>query len=113
MGLDQYWYVSEPKQFAYHRKFNALQGFMEEMFREQEGEGDFNCRDVIITKEILDQLEARIKEDRLEPTSGFFFGNTDKDDWYRQDVEELMDTVIPEARKYLEEGKKVVYTSWW
>lgn len=124
MGLDQNWLVKigendegEPEyaEIAYHRKFNALEGFMSERWAEKSGQSaeEFNCEYLTITPEILDKLEATIKEDKLEPTPGFFFGTYEKDEWYRKDVENLVQEVLPKVREHLKDGDHVVYTSWW
>lgn len=124
MGLDQYWLVKigedeegkpEYNEVAYHRKFNALEGFMSERWAEQSGQSaeEFNCEYLAVTPEILDKLEAIIKEDKLEPTQGFFFGGYEKDEWYRKDVENLVQEVLPKVREHLKDGDHVVYTSWW
>ena len=124
MGLDQYWYTKagkddegEPQyeEIFYHRKFNALEGFMAHEWAEQTGynEGAFNCEHLTITPEILDKLEQTIKDDKLDPTPGFFFGTYEKNEWYKQDLEELTDKVIPKVRKLLEKGETITYSSWW
>lgn len=119
MGLDQNWLVSDSngnrESFAYHRKFNALEGYMAEIWYAMNGDTEetFNCQLLEVTAEMLDDLEATVEGDRLEPTAGFFFGSTEKDEWYREDVEELLEKVIPAARQHLAEGNAVYYTSWW
>ena len=116
MGLDQYWQVAAKETIHTHRKFNALQGFMqEEWYGTEEGnvEEEFNCRDLIITEEILDRLEAKIEADELEPTAGFFFGGTEKDEWYREDIKHLKEVVIPDIRERLKEKEEVSYSCWY
>ena len=113
MSLEQYWKIIRTEEVAYHKKFNALHGFMEDVWRSQGYEGEFNCRDLYITTEILDELEKRAKKRKLLPTSGFFFGSDKKDAGYRADVKELLEVVIPKARELLAKDEKVVYTSWW
>ena len=114
MGLDQYArrvVAHDPdnsEEIAYWRKHPNLQGWMEALWREKGGEGEFNCVDVELTLEDLEQLEAAIEGAELPDTDGFFFGNN-SDDYYReQDLE-----FIAEASKAIEQGYKVVYTSWW
>ena len=95
-------------ELAYWRKHPNLQGWMEQLWREKGGEGDFNCVDVELTLEDLEQLEASIEGAELPATEGFFFGN-DSDDLYREGDLEF----IREARQHLSDGYKIVYTSWW
>lgn len=93
---------------AYWRKHPNLQGWMEDLWREKGGEGEFNCVDVELTAADLEKLEYDLRFDQLPPTEGFFFGG-DSDDHYREADQEF----IRGARQYLSDGYKIVYTSWW
>jgi len=44
-------------EIAYWRKHPNLQGWMEQLWREKGGKGEFNCVDVELTREDLKQLE--------------------------------------------------------
>ena len=116
MGLDQCWLIENGSggyvHFANHRKFNALEGFMADEWA-REHEGVFNCRLLEITSGIVEKLQKKVKEDGLEPRPGYFFGSMAKDEWYRRDIRELMDTVLPQVKRFLEEDRKVFYSSWW
>lgn len=78
MGLDQYAHArlpkslqvikEEPTQLAYWRKHNALQGWMESLWRDGGGEGDFNCVDVYLTLDDINDLEAAVTRDNLPET---------------------------------------------
>jgi hypothetical protein len=123
MGLDMYAYSADgaPQQpvdfespdegrqeLAYWRKHPDLHGWMERLYRAKGGTDEqFNCVNVQITEEDLLQLEADVKNRRLVPTSGFFFG--------RSGPEDMQDDLafIEKARQALSEGKTVYYTSWW
>ena len=113
MGLDQYAYrvdtlLANREEIAYWRKHPNLQGFMEQLWREKGGEGEFNCVDVELTLDDLERLEVAVQRAELPSTEGFFFG-TGSDDFYcGQDLE-----FIAEASKAIEKGYKIVYTSWW
>lgn len=124
MGLDQYWFSKiadnnegEPQyeEIYYHRKFNALEGFMAAQWAEETGRPaqEFNCHYFTVTPAVLDKLEEAIRNDKLDPVGGFFFGSTEKDEYYQEDVKELAEIVIPKIREYLQKGETVVYTSWW
>lgn len=114
MGLDQYAHrvvvhdTDNREEIAYWRKHPNLQGWMEQLWREKGGEGEFNCVDVELTLDDLEQLEASIEGEELPETAGFFFGNNSDDVYREQDLE-----FIAEASKAIEQGYKVVYTSWW
>jgi hypothetical protein len=98
----------ESKEIAYWRKHPNLQGWMEQLWRDKGGEGEFNCVDVELTLEDLDALEQTLDGKALPETQGFFFGDNSDDYYSWQDRE-----FIREARERLANGYKVVYTSWW
>jgi hypothetical protein len=69
----------------------------------------FNCVNVEVDLDDLDQLERHIKEGQLPQTAGFFFGNSQLDeDEIKGDLE-----FIREAREAIAAGEYVYYTSWW
>ncbi|MEL0098748.1 MAG: phosphoglycerate kinase [Opitutae bacterium] len=98
----------ESKQIAYWRKHPNLQGWMENLWRSNGGEGEFNCVDVELTLEDLDALEQTLYGKALPETQGFFFGENSDDFYAEQDRE-----FIREARERLANGYKIIYTSWW
>ena len=95
-------------ELAYWRKHPNLQGWMEQLWREKGGEGEFNCVDVELDAADLEKLEQDIDYGDLPETEGFFFGNP-SDDRYREGDLEFIRT----AREHLSMGYKIVYTSWW
>lgn len=123
MGLDQYAVArrgepvkneegqleyADQHEIAYWRKHPNLQGWMENLYREKGGTEEFNCVDVELTLEDLDELEAAITGTALPETCGFFFGEN-SDDYYKdKDLQ-----FIEQARREIEDGYKVVYSSWW
>jgi len=112
MGLDQYASIrkdcQEDLEIAYWRKHPNLQGWMEDLWRSKGNAGEFNCVEVELTLEDLEQLEASIEGAELPETAGFFFGNN-SDDFYReQDL-----AFIADATEAIEQGYKVIYNSWW
>ena len=118
MGLDQYAAVRldtkdeegnwNQEELAYWRKHPHLQGFMENLYVEKGGEGEFNCVDVELTLEDIDALEASIKGGELPETGGFFFGDDSSEHYKEADLE-----FCANARKALADGQTVVYSSWW
>jgi hypothetical protein len=123
MGLDQYavarrgepvknedGHLEYPDQheISYWRKHPNLQGWMENLYREKGGTEDFNCVEVELTLEDLDELESAIAGTSLPETCGFFFGD-DSDDYYKEKDLQF----IEQARSKIEDGYKVVYSSWW
>lgn len=125
MGLDMYSYsvekgiITEDVDFVlpegtneegvhYWRKHPNLHGWMENLYYEKGGKSDtFNCVSVRLTLEDLDQLEDDIMNENLPSTFGFFFGESDG-----SEKEDDLD-FVSEARRRIENGKDVYYSSWW
>ena len=95
-------------ELATWRKHPNLQGWMQELYYEKGGEGEFNCVDVELTFEDLDALEATLDEEELPETVGFFFGGNADDHYAEADRE-----FIVQARAAIKKGYKVFYSSWW
>ena len=136
MGLDQYAkkvksdYDRDSKTetivkttIAYWRKHNALQGWMESLWRTKTGDGgEFNCVSVELEESDLDMLETVLKAGNLPPTKGFFFGgdtSVSPEDASPEDREWIKDlqmetfAFINYARKAISEGYTIEYSSWW
>ncbi len=96
--------------FAYWRKFSALHDWMHTLYENKGGTGDFNCQQVRLMPEDIDNLEIAAKIKTLRPVAGFFFGNdegfTDED---RDDV--LL--FVNSARGAFACNHAVIYDSWW
>lgn len=91
----------------YWRKFNALHGWMEQLYRAKGGTKEFNCTAVRIDLEDLDRL---LKEaDSLQPINGFFFG---EQTIYPEDRESI-DAFVNKAFMEIADGRVVYYDSWW
>ena len=120
MGLDMYLFRREKRpageEVAYWRKANQIR----EWFASHVGVD--NCREAPVTKEILMKLRHDCKrvldnhelaEKILSTSEGFFFGSTDYDEWYFQDLEDTivaLDKIIKETDWDKEE---VYYYEWW
>ena len=107
-GFEEYLEWDDTIQLAEWRKHPNLQGWMEELWYEKGGEGEFNCVDLELTLEDLDALEATLDEEELPETVGFFFGSNADDHYAEADRE-----FIVQARAALKKGYKVFYSSWW
>jgi len=136
MGLDQY--ANKVKssydaatrtetiaktEIARWRKHNALQGWMESLWRTKTGGGgEFNCVSVELEDSDLDMLETVVKANNLPPTEGFFFGgdtsaspedaSPEDREWIKVLQEETF-TFIKLAREAISEGFTIEYSSWW
>jgi hypothetical protein len=94
----------------YWRKFNALHGWMEDLYRIKGGAKEsFNCTTVRLDTVDLDRLEMDTGNNKLVPINGFFFG---EQTIYPEDLESIAD-FIAKAREALADGKAVFYDSWW
>jgi len=78
----------------YWRKANAIHNWF--VTNIQEGEDD--CKEYYVSHESLRELMEACKEalqtrntDGLEPVSGFFFGSTEVDEWYWDDLESTVE----------------------
>jgi hypothetical protein len=123
MGLDQFAFAidnnGEKEELAYWRKHPNLQGWMENLWeskgrpnahedKDSNGMSDFNCVELELTKEDLDNLETAVTNASLPDTVGFFFGSNSDDHYKEQDLE-----FVRKAREALDSGLTVVYDSSW
>jgi hypothetical protein len=114
MGLDA-WAVTrnsenEESEFASWRKHNALQGWMENVWREQGNTGNFNCQYLQLDDELLDRLENDVFANKLPETKGFFFGDDSRHDDFQK--EKTLKFIV-DARVAIGDGQQVFYRSWW
>lgn len=139
MGLDQYAYSRPPRkrnsdddvQLMEWRKHNRLQGWMQQLWENKgcpnaqtEGDemGDFNCVELQLTAQDIDNLEYSINNFELPEANGFFWGsdsyfwNNEDDEpfpeneyWYKSN--DLM--FIESARKALDNKHRIYYSCWY
>lgn len=99
---------SQVEEFFYWRKHPNLHGWMEKLYYKKGGRAeDFNCVNLVLTADDIEQLEKDIQADKLPETAGFFFGESTPED-KANDLE-----FVELAKKELESGNVVYYTSWW
>jgi hypothetical protein len=100
----------EKTELFYWRKFNALHGWMENLYRLKGGAKEsFNCTTVRLDAKDLDRLEIDTGNNKLVPINGIFFGEQTLNP---EDIESVAD-FIAKARRALAEGKTCWYDSWW
>lgn len=101
------------KEVAYFRKVNFLLPFFEY------GE---NCSRLEIDGYKIDELLVKCKQvledhslaEELLPTQGgFFFGNTEYNDWYFDDVKEVYDKFSEIAEDFNSDEDMLVMVCWW
>ena len=113
MGLDMIAYTVEKdgiNEIQTWRKFNALHGWMEDLYYVKGGEEEvFNCIPLELTKEDIISLEKAIENNELEPREGFFWGAQEICEY---DLE-LTREFISEAYDRLSYGDPVFYECWW
>jgi hypothetical protein len=136
MGLDQCAYARPPRKrngddderICDWRKHNRLQGWMEQLWYDKgcpngkEDDQDFNCVELQLTESDLINLEDAIYNFELPEANGFFWGtdsyfwNDENDEpfpeneyWYKQ--HDL--NFIEEAKKMLDKGYRIYYSSWY
>ena len=126
MGLDMYAFIvdadkagdkvtdvalgDDALEICYWRKFNALHGWMEDLYRQKRGlRHDFNCTTLRLDLADLDRLEMDTGNNKLVPINGFFFGAQEIDS---EDLESVA-TFVKVARQAIADGKAVFYDSWW
>ena len=125
MGLDMYAFSTnakpktdvdfetknfKPEEVHYWRKHPNLHGWMQNLYNVKGGQGrDFNGDCVVLDNFDLDNLEHDLEQGDLPDTTGFFFGNSVRDDdELKNDLE-----FVRKARTEIANGKTVYYTSWW
>ncbi len=101
---------------AYWRKFNALHGWFVTFV--QNGVDD--CDYYEVTKQDLESLISTLESlleykdpDFLPPTSGFFFGSTEIDDYYYEQAESTLKQLKIILQTFDWEKEKLFYTSSW
>ena len=100
--------VEKPREIAYWRKHPNLHGWMNKLWTERGGTGDFNGDELELTWDDLERLEYVVKHRELPSTTGFFFGEDADDYYYVQDLE-----FVKQAKAELFLGLKVFYNSSW
>jgi len=106
--------IREPRELAYWRKHPNLQGHMERLWLRKNPElqddtqASFNCVELELTWEDIDELEQAVRHNQLPQTTGFFFGEPSDNYYFKQDL-----AFVQAARTELFLGLKVFYNSSW
>ena len=114
MGLDQYAYIRKNTKEFYWRKHSKLQEFMENVWYQEQGNNEeFNCKELILTKKILEKLLKCVETNTLPESPGkFFYGHQFQDDAAK--VSQKADIKFcKEALQAIEDGKQVIYSCWY
>ena len=122
MGLDLYIKKKnrDSKELAYFRKINFLIPFIEDYYNINLE----NCKDVEIDKECIEELLIRCNEvladnslaEKLLPTeAGFFFGDTEYNEFYFNNVKQVRDKCVDLANEFdsLKNNEYIVFNIWY
>ena len=108
-------------QIGYFRKFNALHSYIVKTF----ANGIDNCQDIILYKEdvekikkVLDDVlnvhqQAEKAKEILPTQSGFYFGGTDYDEFYFDEVKVAADLMQSFLDNFDFESYQLVYQASW
>lgn len=120
MGLDIYFTKKRTEEIGYFRKVNFLVKFFEDR-----GFDTPNQTPLSITKEDIEELLRRcekvlvshsLAESLLPTMSGFFFGSTEYNDKYFDDVkavkEYIENTLLPKFDK-LDSNESIYFETWY
>ena len=124
MGLDMYLYrkkkdEKEAEEVAYWRKANQIRQWIVDNCGYND---DANCEFFPMTKEQLEKLAEdcdKVIENRdmapvLFPTSsGFFFGSTEYNEWYFDDLKETSRMVKEVLKETDFDTQEIAYYEWW
>lgn len=110
-GMRQY-------QIGYFRKFNALHSYIVDNL----ADGVDECQEIEITKDnlytLLDTLvrvdnNKDLADSELPTADGFFFGNTNYDEWYFSDVKDAIEMCELFLTKIDFDKYKLIYRASW
>lgn len=110
--------TKEPEEVYYWRKANQIR----EWFKNNLKEGIENCGYSSVTKEDLEKLisdcntvlKSRDKAKDILPTSsGFFFGDTEYDEYYYEEIERTVEGMEKILKETDWETEAILYTEWW
>ena len=117
MGLDIFFTKKHYNNIGYFRKVNFLVSFFEEYgYNRDNQEGIEVYKDTIL--DLLDRcnkvLEDNSKAKGLLPTAeGFFFGSTEYDEYYMQDIEDTIEIIKNVLATTDFETQMLAYCSSW
>lgn len=122
MGLDMYLFERKTgTELMYWRKANQIRRWFVDHLNDFDSSDNLGKYDVSreVLQDLIDDIDYVLEDESIEraeevmPTgSGFFFGNTEYDEYYfdslrytREQIQEILDTTSEEDEIY--------YTEWW
>ena len=105
---------------GYWRKANQIHNW----FVENVQNGVDDCGEYIVSpsqlrtlleicKQIHKTKDLKLAEKLLPTTDGFFFGSTDYDDYYFDDIEDTIDSLTDVLEKTDFNNEEIYYSAWW
>ena len=118
MGLDMYLYEKQTHEIAYWRKANAIHGWIINTTNAIDDctpisltkQDLYNLREVCI--DVLNVHTNEHAEKMLPPTSGFFFGSSEIDEWYWKNIEDTIDKLNTALEQSVDDAMFEYYASW-
>lgn len=102
-------------EIAYWRKHSDLNGYMEDLYYERGGKGEFNCVPLYLSKEDIENIIRDHKrhldpedEFTIDEARGFFWGETCNEQWENslKDFERILDETDWD-------NSTIYYSCWW
>lgn len=132
MGLDIYFSkmkrnnidsdcCEEESELAYYRKVNFLVAFFENNYNFERDHANYFTLNEDMIKDLIRRCELVFKdynlaESILPTTAGFFFGSTDYDDYYYDNIVNVLldmkNIILPEFKNLKEDESIDFYISW-
>ena len=120
MGLDMYLFKRQQarQEVGYWRKANQIRNW----FDTHLSDGVENCTEKLVTREILHELrddclkvlaDHSLAEELLPTCSGFFFGSTEYDEYYFEDLKDTVEMVTKILQETDWDTEEIVYYEWW
>jgi len=118
MGLDMYLYEKEVNEVAYWRKANAIHGWIINRTNRIDDctPIELSKKDIIELRDtclqVLEVNEPDYAEEILPPTSGFFFGSSEIDEWYWSNLRETAEKLTTIIDQSVEDATFEYQASW-
>ena len=95
-------------EFDYWRKFIPLDRWAYKIYLKKGGKGEFNCAEIKLNKEDLDELNTLAQTDEFYQNG--YYGDAKKE--RELEYDHLM-KFIEDAKTAIAEGDAIYYSNWW
>ena len=116
MGLDMYLYKKQVNEVAYWRKANAIHGWIINRTNAVDDCTPINLykQDIIDLRNTCQEvlIDPSKAEELLPPMGGFFFGSTDINDWYLENVKETVEKLTTIINQSIDDATFEYQASW-